>query len=117
MGGIKCQRTPECAADKASLCDDLPSAVRIEAEDAFDTFFCIGSEVLFVNDAGMADDEGLHARLGVAHGPGDQGKACNHVTVDDIVVATPGNLIALGAQYPEAVAEVALPAFDFSIAA
>src|SRR5689334_4296444 len=64
----------------------LPTLVRVEARDRGCALRGLRTEVLLVDVALVAHDEGLDAGLAVRHRPGDGGEAADHATVHDVIV-------------------------------
>lgn len=60
-----------------------------------------------VDDAISVHHESVDAGFTIFHRPGDQGKARDHVTVDDIVEIAAGNVVTLPGKHLVAVAKIA----------
>src|SRR5258707_955852 len=65
--------------------DGLPRCVGVEALHLFELFECIWAEVLLVDDAVVADHEGLYTGDAVFGGRGDESEAADHDAFDDVV--------------------------------
>src|SRR4051812_1202814 len=61
-----------------------PALVRIERRHALDDGIGAWAEILLVDGARMADDEGAAAGIGLVGGPGDQRKPADHLALDDV---------------------------------
>src|SRR5262249_29564663 len=64
----------------------------------------VGTEIFLIDLAPLVNDESHDAGIGVTHGPGDEGKATDHVTVNYVVVGTAGSVFALASENLEEVA-------------
>ena len=65
--------------------DGLPRCVGVEALHLFELLECIWAEVLLVDDAVVADHEGLYTGDAVFGGRGDESEAADHDAFDDVV--------------------------------
>src|SRR5215470_12077491 len=76
--------------------DLLPALVRVEALDLLHQRRRAGTEILLVDDAVLAHDEGHHAGGAPLRGEGDEGEPADHVAVRDVVRGSSGGIRTLG---------------------
>src|SRR5437868_15448954 len=65
--------------------DGLPRCVGVEALHLFALLECIWAEVLLVDDAIVADHEGLYTGDAIFGGRGYESEAADHAAFDDVV--------------------------------
>ena len=78
--------------------------VRIEACDRAGNFSRARAEVLFADNAAVADDEGHDARHAVLERPGDRRESADHASIDDVVAVTARRRRPLSVEQAEVVA-------------
>lgn len=84
----------------------LPGLIGIEPGHARHALHRVVAKVLLVDRAGMIDHEGHHARIAVFGGPGEQCKAADHFTSDDVVERAARRVRALLSENPKVIAVI-----------
>src|SRR3954447_3691854 len=80
---------------KGSLSGGGPVGVGIVGVHVGDDGLGIGAKIPLIGFALLVDDEGHDAGVAVFRGPGDEGKAANHVAIDDVAIRPAGSVRAL----------------------
>src|SRR3984893_14849867 len=79
----------------------VPSGILIICGHRFSKLCCVGTEILFIDDARFVDNESHHARGTVLRRIGDEGESCSHLSVDDILLGSARCIRPLAREYSE----------------
>src|SRR3984893_4817591 len=82
----------------------VPSGILIICGHRFSKLCCVGTEILFIDDARFVDNESHHARGTVLRRICDEGESCGHLSVDDIVLGSARDMRPLARENSEKIA-------------
>ncbi len=80
-----------------------PRFVRIKELFGATKQFRIWTKVSLVNVTMMTNNEGHYSRISISRWKRDQGKAGDHIAIDNVIISSTRSLFALAAQYLEIV--------------